>query len=364
MRRLTARDAKMIVQDPTVVCVLRMGLSRLVGILGAVILFALVSGCSEQGGFHIVPEHKDIGVISSKDRTAVVEFKVVNGLDVPVTVEKIFPSCTCTSVRLKKNPVPAGESTTLQATVDVSMAAGRQSYVVTLETDHPSYPIKRVTFDALAPAMGTRKRHLSLGVFYPGAKINVELPMNSVTLGAIKPQDDKEKASGITARPLTGRNGVAVFKVEGTAPSSPGVFSEKFQYLETISGDTTSSEGEFELELSGSVVARWAVQREYYCGFVNLRNEDSKLSLGIGRNTTSSVDSGSDVSRVLVTSTEEWLSVEGQSVADGIQLNATIRQNKVTKIGPVEVSIEVQIEYTDGHFESYSSKLFVHIARS
>ena len=150
-------------------------------ILGVAVAFG---GCSKPGGFYVVPQHKDLGV--NKNGSAIAEFEIVNGLDLPVEIKHIYPSCKCTTVELNKNPIPSGESAILRATADLTQQAGKQQFSVVFVTDNPGFPNRRVSFDALVPATGTRQRRLTIGSFYPGAKLDLELPASSFARGSVE----------------------------------------------------------------------------------------------------------------------------------------------------------------------------------
>ncbi len=324
------------------------------------VVMVLLGGCSKREGFQIVPEHQDLGFISTKEHMAVAMFKIVNGLSVPVKIENIYPSCSCASVKLKKNPIPAKEETTLEVTADLSKLAGKHSFSVRLITDNPSFPLKRISFDAVAPAFGTRERSFSIGTFYPEAVINLEMPVKSVTFGSIEPivAELEDKGVGITAKVVNHQNGQSVLAIKGIAPNSPGVFSQKILFREVIPGDATLTEGHVELELSGSVVARWAVQREYYCGFLSFDRNDPVLTVNIDRNVATKEEEERDVARVLVTSNDEWIYSVGCTVDDKIRIRLVVDSGRYKNVGASQASIGIRIEYRDGKSESYASKVY------
>lgn len=78
----------------------------------AALLAIAVAGCSRSPAVYVVPDHKDLGVINAPG-TATADFEIVNGLDRPLNITHIFPSCTCTNVSLQTNPIPPGASANL-----------------------------------------------------------------------------------------------------------------------------------------------------------------------------------------------------------------------------------------------------------
>jgi hypothetical protein len=104
------------------------------------ILAVTATGCSQPSGFYVVPEHKDLGIITGNKRVATAKFEIFNGLSRPVEVKHIYPSCKCTKVEIVKNPIPPGESTILRATADLSQLAGKQEFSLVFITDDSEFP--------------------------------------------------------------------------------------------------------------------------------------------------------------------------------------------------------------------------------
>lgn len=319
-----------------------------------------LAGCTDSGGFHIQPEHQDLGVITSDDRTAVASFQIINGLSTPVHIRHIFPSCTCTQVRLKTNPIPPGTTTTLEAILEASQSTGRQTYVITLETDSPDFPRKRLTMDALAPARGLRQRHLSLGTFTPGATLNREVPILSVSSGCLERITSDETPADLHVALDPDQK---TLRVTGTAPAMPGVFQQTVHFRESIPEDTSGSTGEIELSLTGTVVPRWSVPPEYYLGFFRLSPDDHRITLSIPSNPASQAIPDRSARRITARSDQDWLSVAGLARGEAIELQATIHGRFIHDTGPLRARVELELESGDGQVERTSTTIYARFDR-
>lgn len=333
---------------------------RIAGV--GLLLCGVFLGCSSQGGFYVTPEHVDLGVISGEKRVAIAEFEIVNGLDHPVKISHLFPSCQCTNVALSSNPVPAGKSVTLRAVADFSGRAGRQDFSVTFVTDSAEFPSKRVSFTAFAAAEGTREREVSLGTFYPGSRIDMPLSITAFSQGAV---DQMEEISGIRGDELHARlgdiGGKTMLLLNGEAPTTPGVFSKRFRFRELFPEKPELGEGVVELNLTGNVVARWKVSPVLYLGFVSLRDDAVTKPLVIKRDFASSTVRD-EVAAVTVTFADDALTLKDYSVVDDqISLHVEFRKDKRRGRETVESAMKIAIRYSDGNVEKYSSTIFARI---
>jgi uncharacterized protein DUF1573 len=318
-------------------------------------LAVVVCGCSKPRGFYVVPENKDLGVISSETRVAVAEFEVVNGSDRPVSITDIFPSCTCTTVTLAKNPIPSGESTILRAEAHLADRPGKQQMSVVFNTDIREFPNKRVSFEAWVPASGSRHRKIFLNSFYAEEPIHAEVPVSSFSQGVVellKGTSDNDEA--ITTH-FADASREPTLVVAGTAPDSVGSFAKKVEFRESFPDEPSLGEGIVELELTGEVVPRWTVPRELYAGFVSLGSDGGIVTLSIDRN-FALAEKSAPVLNVSAVPKEEWLSVETKSVAkDKIELDARIDGEMLGKSGAVRSDLSLKVTYSDEKTESYST---------
>lgn len=339
------------------------------------ILAGALSGCSQPSGFHVVPEHKDLGVADVDSRVAIAEFEVFNGLDVPVEVKNMYPSCTCSNVELLENPIPSGKSTKLRVTANLSKRPGKQDLSVVLVTDNSEFPRKLVSFTVLVPATGNSERSLSIGSFYPNSEINIAFPSSSFTQGTVEPVKDinDDDSLGITTHFAKDHYGDISLVVKGTAPRAVGPFSKTLTFRESFSEESLG-EALTELKLLGNVVARWNVTPAFYGGFVSLNKDGRIISLPIERNAAipcrhcavhQAAESGLgsvDVPNVSVTFSEEWISLKTQATSsDKVELKCEIHEDKLKQLGAVQTEMELVFEYGDGYAESYSSNLYAHI---
>lgn len=324
----------------------------------------MLAGCSTSGALYVVPEHRDLEVPQQDGSdTVVAEFKIVNGLDQPVEVDRILPSCRCTAVELVDNPIMSGESTVLRATANLSGQVGRQKFSVLIVTDSSAFPFKRVSFTAVAPATGNRQRDFSLGVFYPGSEIDLQLPGDSFARGRIRSLQGASDGLRIATYLADGVNGKTMLVVKGTVPNTPGTFCRKVRFRESLPGKPSLGEGTVQVQLTGRVIGRWNVRRDMYCGFVSLHRDAGTVRLSLRRRLASMPDKqGKSVSKILATFSEEWVSLKSYAVSlNEIELGLEIHQEELGRVGAVSSAMKLVINYEDGDAESYSTNLFAHI---
>lgn len=331
--------------------------------LAFVILTVVPLGCSRPNGFYAIPEHQDLGVINNGERTVDAEFEIFNGLREPVEIEHTYPSCSCTTVQLRNNPIPPGESTILRVTARLSKQPGRKDFSVVLLTNNQRFPKKRLSFSALIPARGTRKRQLFLGNFYQNDRINYVLPASSFTQGNIAIVENSAGGDSLdlTTRLTTvGRNGELSLITEGPVPNIAGPFSKKIYFREYMPKETGLGEGMIELELTGNVVARWEVKPELYLGF--LSSESGTITLDFKSNAGSKSDDKKTIPMLTATLDEEWLLVKGQSISpDKIEIKLKLERQALSHFGANQNKINLRIDYDDGSTECYPSTLFAYI---
>lgn len=330
----------------------------------AVLAFAIgIGGCSQPHALYVTPQHKDLGVIDKDSHVAVAEFEIVNGLDQLVEIKHIYPSCKCTTIELLENPIPAGKSTVLRATADLSKQKGKQDFTVTLLTDNPEFSEFRLSFSALVPVTGDSYRHFSIGSFYPDSAIDVELPTASFSQGLVEPLDPQGPADSLdiaTRLSETSEGGMSLV-VKGTAPKTPGAFSRKIRFRESIPDKPALGEGVVELDLMGQVVARWDVKRDIYCGFISLKKDGDIISLLVKSN-PSTQSPTKYVSRVSVEFSEDWVSLQSHALSsDGIAMELKVHEGNLKHMGAVDSLASFLIEYDDGASEKYPAHLYAHI---
>lgn len=96
-------------------------------ILGSSVLYA-----DEPKGADIEFEQKiiDLGVIAGDDDKQELRLKFRNTGDVPLVVTEVRTSCSCTTIKYKRKPVPPGEEGVLNITVDPKKAPKGNFYRV------------------------------------------------------------------------------------------------------------------------------------------------------------------------------------------------------------------------------------------
>ena len=96
-------------------------------ILGFSALYA-----DEPKGADIEFEQKiiDLGVIAGDDDKQELRLKFRNTGDVPLVVTEVRTSCSCTTIKYKRKPVPPGEEGVLNITVDPKKAPKGNFYRV------------------------------------------------------------------------------------------------------------------------------------------------------------------------------------------------------------------------------------------
>lgn len=90
-------------------------------------------GCSGPPVVWISPgQHQDIGLVKAVEDPVLIDFQIHNGTDTPVKIIGIYPSCTCTEVKLEQNPVAANSTVRLRASVSPTKVAGKQDFQATI----------------------------------------------------------------------------------------------------------------------------------------------------------------------------------------------------------------------------------------
>lgn len=78
-------------------------------------------------------------------------FRFTNSGKTPVTIKDIHTSCGCTTADLAKRTYAPGESGEITAVYTVGDAKGRQSKIITVNTDDDSAPPVELTFQITIP---------------------------------------------------------------------------------------------------------------------------------------------------------------------------------------------------------------------
>ena len=329
------------------------------------VLVALVTasaGCSRQGAFYIIPEHSDLGIIDNDARLATAEFEIVNGLNRPVEIKHIYPSCNCAAVDLRKNPIPPRSSTVLSVTVNLSQQAGRQETSVLLVTDSAGFPQKRLSLAALVPASGVYQRQVDIGVFHPGDAIDSETPSTSFSRGLVElvREVNDESSVGVDLVPQAGDETRLV--VTGTAPQVRGEFLRQVSLRESFPDEPALGEGVIELQLLGTVVPRWDVEPELYGGFVSLSEDRGRFQLQIKNNAARTTRRTIAPRGVRIVLQEDWLSLEDYNLtSEGVELVFQIQEQHLEELGAQKATMEFVVDYAEGLTETYSTTVFAHI---
>lgn len=100
-------------------------------------------------------------------------FQVKNAGDAPLTIE-LKSSCGCTEAKKVKNPLPPGESDTLEIRYDSLKRTGPTNQTVTLTTNDPARPQVLITvrgnvkpmYELLAPGSEKKTNSISFGRLY------------------------------------------------------------------------------------------------------------------------------------------------------------------------------------------------------
>lgn len=103
---------------------------------------------------YVEPPFHDFGTIPQEIVTH--SFSVRNKGDKDLVISNITTSCGCTTAEIDKNSIPPGEEGTLTVTFDpiVHDTKGKTTRTVSLETNDPSYPIKKIKIKAFVKKEG------------------------------------------------------------------------------------------------------------------------------------------------------------------------------------------------------------------
>jgi hypothetical protein len=331
----------------------------------SIVIVALVTasaGCFQQGAFYVVPEHSDLGIIDNDARVATAEFVIVNGLNRPVEIKHIYPSCNCAELDLRQNPIAPRTSTVLSVTVNLSQQAGRQETSVLLVTDSTAFPQKRVSMAALVPASGVYQRRVDIGVFHPGDAIDFETPSTSFSRGLVELGREGTDDSGVAVDLVPQPSDETRLVVTGTAPQVRGEFLRQVSFRESFPDEPALGEGVIELQLVGTVVPKWDVKAELYAGFVSLSKDRGRLTLQIENNAARTTRRTIAPTGVRIAIQEDWLSLEDYNLSsDGAKLVFRIHEQNLGKLGAQKAPMEFVVDYADGLTETYSTTVFAHI---
>ena len=96
---------------------------------------------------------------------------------------------------------------------------------------------------------------------------------------------------------------------------------------------------------------------------VGYRKDRGIISIIVERNSAAQGDM-KVVSNVLASFGEEWLSLVEYSVTSTeLELKLQVDEHKLPRLGAVQSSMELTIEYADGTNEQYGTDVFAHIMK-
>lgn len=136
-------------------------IGRAVGALAAAVLLAgvwLPSGVEGAPRLEVRPEKVDLGSIPQGETRRKL-FYLRNAGDETLVIEQIRPSCAeCMVDRVKAGPLEPGEEFELPVTYRAAPAPGKYTAYVTLHTNDPVEPLKRIYLSVEITARGDRPR--------------------------------------------------------------------------------------------------------------------------------------------------------------------------------------------------------------
>lgn len=90
----------------------------------------------------------DLGTLSQEDDKQYIRLSFENCGDVPLVITEVRTSCSCTTIKYDRKPVPAGEQGTLNITVDPSKAPEGNFYRVLQVYSTAISGVKNITLKA------------------------------------------------------------------------------------------------------------------------------------------------------------------------------------------------------------------------
>ena len=90
----------------------------------------------------------DLGTLSQEDDKQYIRLSFESCGDVPLVITEVRTSCSCTTIKYDRKPVPAGEQGTLNITVDPSKAPEGNFYRVLQVYSTAISGVKNITLKA------------------------------------------------------------------------------------------------------------------------------------------------------------------------------------------------------------------------
>ncbi len=334
----------------------KQGLTLLFGSRGGrsvlFICFFALSACDSRpekypAGVYVTPQNIDIGeVVDSKE--IVVEFEIVNTSSQVVHILQVFPSCRCTKVELSRNELEPMQKSTLVLSLSPGKQFGKQKFTVAMRTDFPSFPILSVQIEGwFRPKRIEQGIELQVGSFWPGAKVDIVLPIPIGHRGEIS-------IAGVTRRNCTldvvQTSSLKNIQIVGNAPEMLGKF--------LIDLDLVGKNGDWEsasIVLAGNVISRWQVPPAIYLGFSESSACRVAKTAVIPRN---AVASTVDVASVDVAFDDDWVSLEA-SANEHKQLTFKLAGDFTAGVrGTLSTLMRIKIAYADGDREEFAVPVF------
>lgn len=320
---------------------------------------ASFTGCSSRNSeFSVTPVHQELGIVE-ENGIAIGSFYLNNFLSKDVAITEISPSCKCTSVKIDRNPVPAGQSVRLLASADINGYSGQQDFTVFIRTDSVSYPHFTLSFSVLVPATGKRERRFAIGNYTAGQKMRYAIPVESFATGEIDLISSNSSDFKCVAT-VEGSRDLQILVLDGTTPDEIGRFECDVIFREWFPQNEALGEGHVSLRLNGSVVPRWDVPDDIYLGMIDFADKtgrsDKKCVFNRSRQDGDSVRL---VTQVKCDFNVPWASVQDlQFSRERISLVIGASKDHVSAEGPQQASAVVRVTYDDASVEEYRSTIY------
>ncbi len=298
-------------------------------------------------GVYVTPQHVDVGEVTNSE-DIVLEFEIVNTSPQVVHILQVFPSCSCTKVELSRNKLEPMEKSTLKLALSPGKQFGKQKFTVQMRTDFASFPMLAVQIEGwFRPKRIEQGIELQVGNFWPGARVDVALPIpigqrGEITLANVTRRDctlDIVK----TPSPKT-------LQIVGNAPETLGKF--------LIDLDLVGTDGDWEtasVVLVGNVISRWQVPPAIYLGFSESSSRRVMKTAVIPRNAVAVVV---DVASVEVAFDDDWVNVQTSSCEHQQLTFDLVASFPAGGTGALSTLMQIKIAYTDGDREEFTVPVF------
>ena len=111
-------------------------------VVAVVVALAVICECAAESGppqIVVVPNHYYFGKIAEGVKVRHV-FQVRNDGGSTLIIKEAKPTCDCTTVKLGRSLVPAGESMDIEVTVDTTMKLGKITKEILVSSNDPVHP--------------------------------------------------------------------------------------------------------------------------------------------------------------------------------------------------------------------------------